>query len=185
MRKEVAYTLIFSVGAALGAVASWQVTKTKYEKIANEEIDSIREYYKKELHDIYESESNFMNAMDDLTKESYDEEMTQTVETILSNENYTTKVKKPYVIKPDDYGDIYAYDKISLTLYSDGVLTDDMDNPIEDIDEVVGYESLTHFGEYEDDSVFVRNDEMMADYEILLDNRAYSSVQRRILEQED
>ena len=41
-------------------------------------------------------------------------------------------------------------------------------------DDVVGMESLTHFGEYEDDSVFVRNDRLKCDYEILMDERTYS-----------
>ena len=30
------------------------------------------------------------------------------------------------------------------------------------MDEIVGKESLNHFGEYEDDSVFVRNDRLSA-----------------------
>ncbi len=44
---------------------------------------------------------------------------------------------------------------------------------VDDIEETVGIDSLTHFGEYEDDSVFVRNDERKCDYEILLDHRDY------------
>jgi hypothetical protein len=44
------------------------------------------------------------------------------------------------------------------------------------VDDVVGFESLNRFGEYEDDSVFVRNDRLKCDYEILLDRRKYSDV---------
>ena len=44
------------------------------------------------------------------------------------------------------------------------------------MDNVVGLESLAHFGEYEDDSVFVRNDRLKCDYEILLDQRTCSDV---------
>ena len=47
------------------------------------------------------------------------------------------------------------------------------DNIIEDVEGTVGTDSLTHFGEYEDDSVFVRNDEKQIDYEILLDSDKY------------
>ena len=43
-------------------------------------------------------------------------------------------------------------------------------------EESVGKESLTHFGEYEDDSVFVRNDNLKADYEILADKRTYAEL---------
>ena len=47
---------------------------------------------------------------------------------------------------------------------------------IEDVESMIGFESLSHFGEYEDDSVFVRNDARKCDYEILQDQRLYSDV---------
>ena len=81
-------------------------------------------------------------------------------------------VNRPYVIKPEEFGN-GDYETVSLTYYSDGVLTDDFDNPIEDIDYYVGEESLDHFGEYEDDSVFVRNDNLETDFEILLVEESY------------
>ena len=48
------------------------------------------------------------------------------------------------------------------------MLTDTYDNVIEDVEGTVGKKSLKHFGEYEEDSVFVRNDDLETDYEILL-----------------
>ena len=81
----------------------------------------------------------------------------------------------PYVISPDEFSENEDYETESLTYYSDGILADDRDNII-DIDMVVGRESLNHFGEYEDDSVFVRNEELKTDYEILLDTRRYSDI---------
>lgn len=80
---------------------------------------------------------------------------------------------RPYVISPDEFGELDDYDLISLTYYADEVLADDIDEIVEDVDDVVGLDSLTHFGEYEPDSVFVRNDRLKADYEILLDERTY------------
>jgi len=59
-------------------------------------------------------------------------------------------------------------------------LTDEGYEVIEDADEAVGEESLDHFGEFEDDSVFVRNDLMRCDYEILQDNRTYAEVLKTI-----
>lgn len=84
-------------------------------------------------------------------------------------------VERPYVISPEEFGEL-GYDTVSLTYYDDGVLTDDMDYVIDDVDDIVGEESLTHFGEYEDDSVFVRNDARETDYEILADARRYSDI---------
>ena len=84
----------------------------------------------------------------------------------------------PYVISPEEFGDIEEYDTISLTYYADQVLTDDCDEVIGNVDDIVGIDSLDHFGEYEDDSVFVRNDRLRTDYEILQDTRNYFDIVR-------
>ena len=47
---------------------------------------------------------------------------------------------------------------------------------ISDVDNVVGKDSLSKFGEYEPDSVYVRNDREKTDYEILADTRCYSDI---------
>lgn len=82
----------------------------------------------------------------------------------------------PYVIPPEEFGEMEGYNKYSLTYYADHILTDDTDCVIDDVDSLIGFESLTHFGEYEDDSVFVRNDRTRSDYEILRSLRTYSEV---------
>lgn len=87
---------------------------------------------------------------------------------------------RPYIISPEEFGENPYYDTISLTYYSDKVLTDEDDIEIEDVDGLIGEDSLNHFGEYEDDSVFVRNDELQTDYEILLDERAYYDINHQM-----
>ena len=85
-------------------------------------------------------------------------------------------VDRPYVIQPSEFGEFDDYEKISLTYTADGVLLDDMNEIVDDIEEIVGEDSLEHFGEYEDDSVYVRNDSKKCDYEILLDQRNYQEI---------
>lgn len=46
----------------------------------------------------------------------------------------------------------------------------------DDIEETIGSDALNHFGEYEDDSVFVRNETLDKEYEILMDTRRFSDV---------
>ena len=36
----------FVAGAAIGSLLAWKFAKDKYERIAQEEIDSVKEYYK-------------------------------------------------------------------------------------------------------------------------------------------
>lgn len=87
-----------------------------------------------------------------------------------------TGTDHPHIITPEEFGEKEDYDTISLTLYSDGVVADDADKPIDDIDDVIGKGSLDHFGEYEDDSIFVRNDKLKCDYEVLIDEREYAQI---------
>jgi len=83
------------------------------------------------------------------------------------------------VISPDSFGEMDDYNRISLTYYADGVLADEDDEVVDDVDATVGSDALNHFGEYEDDSVFVRNDSRKCDYEILLDTRNYADVVKK------
>ena len=45
MNNTVKNALIFVVGAAIGSVTTWYFVKDKYKKIADEEIESVKEYY--------------------------------------------------------------------------------------------------------------------------------------------
>ena len=88
---------------------------------------------------------------------------------------------EPYIITPEEFGEIEEYDKITLTFYADKIVADENNEMMDDteIQQSIGFESLGHFGEYEDDSVFVRNDRLKTDYEILLDEENYSDSYAR------
>lgn len=172
---------IFAAGAAIGSVVTWKLVKTKYEQIANEEIREVKDYY----YGLADA-NGFSDSEEDLDEE-FDDGDNQDYNDILDSNgyrNYSNKkekkeeddLDKPYVISPEEFDDNEDYDTVSLTYYSDGVLTDERDNIIEDIEGTVGEDSLTHFGEYEDDSVFVRNDLLKTDYEILADDRKFSEI---------
>ncbi len=179
--------MIFAFGAAVGSVATWKYLKTTYEQIAQEEIDSVKAAFMNKEHAVeaepertipkVEKNGKTPNVMDftgrSKTKDGY-------IDYSNLNEDdamvVRKKVEKPYVITPDEFGEFESYTKISLTYYADKVLADENDEIVEDVDEVVGFESLNHIGEYENDSVHVRNDMLKCDYEILLDQREYSEV---------
>ena len=50
MKSTLNNVLIFAVGAAIGSAATWYFVKTKYERIAQEEIDSVKEEFSKGSH---------------------------------------------------------------------------------------------------------------------------------------
>lgn len=185
--------LIFSVGAAIGSVITWKLVKTKYERIAQEEIDSVKEVYSKKIqkevemetykamsskYDTTSDECKVTSSLSDLdtSKLHYKNEEVESDNKDEEEEKDDMITDGPYVISPDEFGNEFDYEEVSLTYYADGVLTDDQDNIIEDVDGLVGLDYLNHFGEYEDDSVFVRNDALQTDYEILADLRNYSDI---------
>lgn len=183
MNDNVTKLLIFAAGAAIGSAVTWKLLKTKYEIMAQEEIDSCRETFARRYGDTEEDKSISEKAVEMINE-------TPSYEDVLKSEGYTDDedgelVKEdiyeeededmePYVISPDEFGDEYPTD--TLVLYADGVLTDMFDEPIEDIDGLVGRESLTRFGEYEEDTVYVRNDFEQCDFEIQRDTRNYSDI---------
>lgn len=173
--------IIFAVGASIGSVITWKLVKTKYENIANEEIKEIRDYYYGLSEKKFDADEDF----------EFGDEEDQEYNDILDSNGYRDysgngkkenkeeeNVDKPYVISPEEFDDNEDYETVSLTYYSDGILTDERDNVIEDVEGTIGEDSLTHFGEYEDDSVFVRDDRKKIDYEILADDRKFSEVYR-------
>lgn len=85
----------------------------------------------------------------------------------------------PYVISPDEFDDLDGYTPISLTYFADGVLADENGVIVDDVEEVVG-DALSHFGEYEEDAVYVRNDAKRCDYEILTDEREYAEFRKTL-----
>ena len=179
MNSSIKNLFIFTVGAAIGSAVTWKLIKDKYESLANEEIASAYEHMKHSKNIPLFSDGNSEDSETDshvtLDKLKEYKAIVDKYAAALVEEE-VNDVEKPYVIKPEEFGEILEYESISLTYYADGVLADEYDDVIDDVDEIVGEESLTTFGQYEDSAVFVRNDARKTDYEILLDLRNYSDV---------
>lgn len=188
MSNRSLFSLGFIIGAASGATVAWYLLKDKYETLAQEEIDSVKEIFARRAQEMKDEtvKRNVAEGIKDSDRtkpdlKEYAEQLKKNGYTRYSDlsaddEGVSDKQTKPYVIPPEQFRDDESYDQISLTYYADGVLADENDEVIDDVEETVGIESLNHFGEYEDDSVFVRNDTRKCDYEILLDQRTYSEV---------
>jgi hypothetical protein len=190
MNKTINF-MMFVLGVAVGSVVTWRYVEKKYEQIAQDEIDSVKEVFSRREAEFTENTEARIKADNAKEKPSVIEYAAR-----LREQGYTNysdmadekpeevkeapmTVDKPYVIAPEEFGDLDDYETISLTYYADQILADDNDVIVDDVEDVVGFDSLNSFGEYEDDSVFVRNDRLKCDYEILLDQRKYSSVIRR------
>lgn len=179
MNNRLALSLAFFAGVAVGVFGSWRVLENKYKRIADEEIESVKETFAKQFKEQEEKEFvepvsgvHKLNSMVDLLGYGNNEENNKK-----EDEKDMAENADVYVIPPESFGEI-GYETESLTYYADKVLVDEIGNVIKDIDNTVGINSLETFGEYEDDSVFVRNDILKKDYEILLDYRTYTDAER-------
>lgn len=86
------------------------------------------------------------------------------------------KKDEPYIIDPTEYGEFSEYEQIELTYYKDGVICENDTDMIDPYDILGDIDVADHFGEYENDRVFVRDDKRQVDYEILRDERTFMEV---------
>lgn len=187
--SKVATTFAFVLGAAAGSVTAWYFTKKTYERIAQEEIDSVKETFSKLYKRDEEAAQDSEDSSDDEDEDPNEGEYEDIVERegyinyadISANETPRgSTYEPPYVIPPESFDELESYDVVSLTYYADKVLTDDTDHIIDDMESLTGFatpdELESHFGEHEDDSIFIRNDRLRCDIEILYDTRTFADV---------
>ena len=193
INRGVINALMFAAGAAIGSAVTWKIVKTRYERIVREEIESVKEVFADRLADVqntseetdfedeeYDVQINW-DELEDLDEEDEEDDDLNDYDRVVNK--YTNKKggaenmgTKPYVINPYDFGEIDDYRQFELTYYADGILEDEDYNVVNDADELIGEDSLNTFGQYEDDSVFVRNDHLRADFQILKDYRTYEEA---------
>lgn len=161
--------VMFTAGAIIGSVVTWKLIEARYERITQEEIKDVKERFSRRLKEMSDEKIYESLAAKYVSEQNEKKE----VKEIEPEEDYIR------VISPDEYGENGdEYDLLSYTYYADGVLADEMDDPIDDIESVIGSEALNTFGDYDPNSVFVRNDRNRCDYEILRDTRKYSEVKK-------
>ena len=181
MNDKLSSVIIFCGGVFIGGFLTWDFFKTKYEKIADEEIASVKKTFENreprpdknyKVEEALKGNDAYINIID---SNSYRNYSNTAIETNKKGGTADMELKQPYVITPEQYEDNVDYTKVSLTWYNDEVLEDDWGNVL-DPDDVIGRDALKTFGQYEKDSVFVRDDDEQIDYEVLLDTRSYKET---------
>ena len=90
-------------------------------------------------------------------------------------EEYTVMADRPYNIPPEEY-EVYCeadgtWNSEEYTYYADGYVTDSQGLPVspEDVVRCIGTEFPNWFGTYEDDQIWIRNDELRMDFSVVRD----------------
>lgn len=189
MNKGFIFTLGVIAGAAIGSLITWKYVEEKYKQIADEEVESVIETFKKRAtefkSDIVENDKDKDNDKDEYKdKVHYLGYCTENDEQVYDEEDeYTVNVEEreegvePYVISPEEFGEHDDYKTVSLICYEDMVVTNDDDEIIDDVENLIG-DALDHFGDYEDDAVHVRNENNKCDYEILKSEKLFSEINK-------
>lgn len=192
MNDKLSSVIIFCGGVFIGGFLTWDFFKTKYEKIADEEIASVKETFEHreprpdnnyKVEEALKGNDEYINVSPGVAERivqiidsnGYRNYSNTAIETGKKGGTADMELKQPYVITPEQYEDNVDYTKVSLTWYNDEVLEDDWGNVL-DPDDVIGSDALKTFGQYEKDSVFVRDDDEQIDYEVLLDTRSYKET---------
>ena len=185
MNDNFSKVFIFVAGAAIGSVVTLKFLEEKYKRIADEEIESVKETFEKALEKEIDEDDNVEETPVKVATVSHTPDkpniidyaaMTRDMgyETETNKENVENEDDGPRVIIPNDFGMNEDYDNVSLLYHADGYLTNERNVLVDDIENTVGFECLNTFGEYEDDAVYVRNDKLKTDYEILRVDSNYS-----------
>lgn len=203
------HILAFALGAMAGSVGTWYAVRSHYEALVQEEVDSVKESFKKlsqqnkKLQDDLKEAEKTADILADRTQEKTSDVAKYAKK--LAAEGYTKYSEAnagqsddadeeasdviqpeidesrdwvgPYVISPDQFGEFDDYARVSLTYFADDVVADEDMACIGNPESLIG-DALEHFGEYEDDSVHVRNERLKIDYEILRDLRKYEDILR-------
>ena len=194
--------IIFIGGVAAGSFVTWRLLKEKYIRQTQEEINEVREHYrkKKESEEVtvdsngatetnekpdlieyaakltkngyidYTNPKSLVKATGDMIDAVVQKDNEESLDPVILND---PSYQPPYIISPEDFAIDDEYTIVNLNYYIDGVLTDEDDNIVENVDDVVGLENLNHMGEYEDDALHIRNENYKCEYEILLSRRLY------------
>lgn len=183
--------IIFVSGVVIGGVSTYFGTKKYFEKIAKEEIESVKAAYKVEaksdelpdisdeaaIHEKYKDVVNSYNppANPEYERPSYLQDRSEEES---PDEGYPYV---PYTITPEEFSIMNGYSKVTLMYYEDDqVIVGEDEEEVNE--ELIGPTAIDDIGEYEEDVVYVRNDNISTDYEVLLVHASFREVAQEMYE---
>jgi hypothetical protein len=180
--------LMFIGGLVIGAGASWVYHKNKYEEMVQDEVEELRAHMKendsksirKPSEDSRESVKEYV---EELTLEQYDESL-ENAKKIINYSKYSTandevitdECRPPFVVTPEDFASLPGYDTDTFYYHQDDIISNCDNEMVDDIELTFGMSIIKikeQFGVYEDDAVYIRNERLKTDYEILRDESDY------------
>lgn len=183
------------VGAAIGYKIAERKLSEEFEERLERETNLVRRMHKPEydspeemVEKLYGEAAEAMQQYQAESKDPVAYHKIRTSDVAVGEKEEAVPVQRTIFQAADDRGEIYVisvkehaedeagYQNVTWTYYAkDGVVTDDAEEVIEDYTKFLGENFAAHFGENSGDAnvVYIRNEVVMIDYEILRDPNSY------------
>lgn len=175
MKKSLACIVTFAAGAAIGYLFAKAQLQTKYERITEDEVASVKASFRKYRDtDTKEPVKNDIGVREDYEK-------------LVNNLGYSdapfpveeSDDETHVIITEEAFGELDDYESLSLIYLSDGVLVDDDYSRMteEEIKGAIGNVDLNVFADDETvDALYVKNTKLKVAYEIIKDDQSYAEL---------
>lgn len=178
--KETYADLMDKMKKMLNDTASYEGSQDSDEAIEDEEDDD--EYYpdddERDFTAAETAQIEYYKITSKYRASEHEEDDENNEEGDEGEDDEVPYINGPYVISPDEFScSPPGYNAQPLDYFADGILADSW-GVILDLDETIGEDSVEHFGEYDDDIIYVRNERTEIDYEVTKDPRTYAEVVR-------
>jgi len=183
MNKKVAlYSAIsFLIGSAIGAGCTFFFKMKQYDSTFRKRQEEMETFYRnKEPKSVtpVEPEGKMIpikiekkaNMMEEARKIAADQGYIKKKYNKVSDQSSDEDVEsKPYVISMNEFGSEEMYEIDTWHLYSDGVITDDSNEPVDsdDVASFVSLQAIDMLKNSNSDSIYIRNERLRKDFEII------------------
>lgn len=182
--------LCFIAGAIVGAAGCYFAMKQRCDSNVNAAWEESRHYYNKKVSELSRKNRNKPDPTELINNKLPDDVETVVKEGKTDYTEYATMTKEdPECIEADEEPDIYQiteedwmydrdYEKVTTIIYADGIIANDDDDDILDIEDTIGsggYDAGLH-NTNPNRGVYIRNTLRSIDYEIVTSDRSYTEA---------
>lgn len=176
---------IFFAGVAVGAAGCYFALRVKFEKQLNEQVDVINQAFDREMEKLgLEITKEKKEAEDpvnggkifrtEIKKHGYETHFKTIKEDSPKMEEMESPKEggsvEPYIISAEQFATDGILDKVTLTYYINADLVCEEEEILDNFQNIIGTDFVNHFHDDEEGVVYVRNERLGTDYEVILDD---------------
>lgn len=190
---KLSHVIAFVAGAVVGYFTADYLLKDKYEKRFQQEVSSTIKAFKNNKNEEYKKDDE-VNFKDEKLKAISDDIVVADIKEYaknigkhdyseVNNNKPSEESKddgidhtKPYIITEEEVDAYMNYSITQWNYYADGVLTDENNDIVENVSTTIGKEAFEYLKNTSESAIYVRNDFLELDYEILKNEMTYAEL---------